>query len=601
MKIKHVFLPLICFALSACIGTGPDSNATVIHFIGVHDTYSQAAMNELINNYNEGQGKEDGVFVNATWSNGDYGQYSSTLARSTRYSVVTVSVGQLKQLGVSDYLLQLDTDDLLTPERKAKIDYDQISDELLNPYRFNGKNKNTDGKYEAGYGQPLRGIPYGVSPFVLFYNSLIFKNAGINIVSVAEDKIEAYNTEHGTNLMPHGYAEYKNSPFSGAISSQNLDNKMVYKVFNNAIAMNWEEARILSYSFQIQRGMNYGYMSEWWFNYGFSVGGDCIGWSDQKKEYEFTIGDKSDNWLAIDNLVVNNTEYKKGEVLYHEDAAYVNAGNASSAVTSKLHVMPSQYDAFLESNRLGVPRNKSAETGLNGYGVSPNTTTSRSARFLTGSDCPLLIESYSNVNPFKSSLKENFDIALSPQYREFVGGSVVGNASDITTQRLKVIGETYGDVVYNGELVKAENGTPIVGEIQNVGTSNALCIPVNSDPSKYQASMDFISWVCSSEGQLQIAKSNSYIPTLGNVALSDDFLNSDDRKVQNTYAASLASRNMDIGDYHYFQTKTWIDSWASLLNVDVRNGTCTLTSFLEQKKTEADNALATMTLRVYGR
>ena len=602
MKSKTFIVVLATAALLAAGCSNNEQNGkTVIYFIGVQDTFTQTAMNELIENYNAGQGETDKVFVSTTWSNGDYGQYSSTLASNSRYSVVTVEVGQFKQLAVNDYFIQLDTDELLTAENKAMMDFDNINDILLNPFRFNGRNKNADGKYEAGRGQPLRGIPYGVNPFVLYYNSKIFKDKNINVVSIPESELDAYNTAHSTNLKPHGYAEYKESPFEGAVSSTNLEGKTVYKVFNNDIAMNWDETRILSYSFQKQFGYEYGYMSEWWFNYGFSVGGDCIGWNESKKNYEFTVTDKSANWLAIDAVTVGSNSYEKGQVLFHEDAAKVNGGLVDASTKAKLHQMPSQYDAFLEANRLGVPRDKSIETGISGYGVSPYTTTNRNARFLTGNDCPLLVESYGSANSFKSSLKENFDMAIYPQYRQFVNGSVHGNTSSVDTQYLNVIGEEYDGHVYTGDLAKADNGTPIVGEIQNAGKSYALCIPKNSDASKHQAAMRFISWVCSKEGQSKVASTNAFIPSNKTLALSKDFYEATDRVVKNTYAASLIAQNQDIGDYNYFQTKTWIDPWASLLNVNVRNGSCTLADFESQKKEEADIALAAMTLRVYGR
>ena len=597
---KSAILALVVSALLtvSCNNDSDTKGKTVLYYIGVQDTFTQTAMNDLIKMYNEGQGEIDGIYVNPTWSNGDYGQYPSTLARNSRYSVVTVEVGQFKQLAVNDYFVQLDTDEFLDEENKAKMDFDNISDILLNPFRFNGKNKNADGKYEAGKGQPLRGIPFGTNPFVLYYNSKIFKNAGINIISIPESELDEYNSKNGTNIKPHGYAEYKDEPFDGATSSTNLEGKTVYKIFNNDIAMNWEENRILSYSFQKQFGYEFGYMSEWWFNYGFSVGGDCIGWDDTKHNYEFTVTDKSDNWLALQDITIGNNQYKKGQVLYHEDAMKVNAGSVSK---ENLYKMPSQYDAFLEANRLAVPKDKNIETGVSGYGISPYTTTNRNARFLTGNDCPMLVESYGSANSFKGSLKNDFDIAIFPQYREFERGSVHGNTNSIDTQYLNVIGEEYDGNIYTGDLKKSSNGTPIVGEVQNAGKSYALCIPKNSDKKKYYAAMAFISWVCSKEGQSQIASSNSFIPSNKALSLSKDFYASPDRAISNTYAASLVSLNQDIGDYNYFQTKTWIDSWASLLNVNVRNGSCTLADFAAQKTEEANVALATMTLRVYGR
>ena len=55
-------------------------------------------------------------------------------------------------------------------------------------------------------------------------------------------------------------------------------------VFNNRIPMNWDELEDLAMVFSPkanpnatqQFGTEYGMFTEWWFNYGWSVGGDCL-------------------------------------------------------------------------------------------------------------------------------------------------------------------------------------------------------------------------------------------------------------------------------------------------------------------------------------
>lgn len=88
------------------------------------------------------------------------------------------------------------------------------------------------------------------------------------------------------NVQPHGYAEYKESPFDGAVSSTNLAGETVYKVFNNRIPMNWEEFRYLSKCFtktyRTDSPTTYGAATHHWFSFGWSVGGDCIGYDGRK-------------------------------------------------------------------------------------------------------------------------------------------------------------------------------------------------------------------------------------------------------------------------------------------------------------------------------
>ena len=143
-------------------------------------------------------------------------------------------------------------------------------------------------------------------------------------------------------------------------------------------------------------------MSEWWFNYGFSVGGDCVGWNEELGEYELAITDKQANYLALTDITVNGRDYSKGEVLLYEDKSFLNNNEAEKqALSGKIYALPSQYDAILEFNRLGVPANKEADTGVMGYGVAPSTTANRTARFTSGKDCPLLIEDFVQAESFK--------------------------------------------------------------------------------------------------------------------------------------------------------------------------------------------------------
>src|SRR5699024_5478097 len=110
-----------------------------------------------------------------------------------------------------------------------------------------------------------------------WYNAALFKAQGINIISCPEEELP----EEYPNVQPHGYAEYKNAPFDGATSSKTLDGRTVYKVFNDCIGMNWEEMRYLlkyfSKEWNPSSTSNYGFVSEYWFNYGWSVGGDVMG------------------------------------------------------------------------------------------------------------------------------------------------------------------------------------------------------------------------------------------------------------------------------------------------------------------------------------
>ena len=102
------------------------------------------------------------------------------------------------------------------------------------------------------------------------------------------------------------------------------------KVFNASIAMNWDEIEDLAQLLTLKKNRNnhnrrttrgdvattYGYYTEWWFNYGWSVGGDCL--QDLTGEGTWTYGltDWSTNYkvtAAGDGYVGKNTG-----TVYHE-------------------------------------------------------------------------------------------------------------------------------------------------------------------------------------------------------------------------------------------------------------------------------------------
>ncbi len=579
--------------------SGVSDDRTVIYYAAANVTAPvRDAYLELVDTYNNTQGVTDKVYVQMRDNPGDINGLDSVLRSNYMYDVVQISDNQYKALAMQgkDYFVSLD--EYLTDDVKAAMDWDQIPDDLVNRFRMN-TTPGANGLYEAGAGTSLLALPNGSDPQVLYYNKKLLSNAGINLISVSEEELDAYNTANNAKLMPHGYAEYKDAPFADAKSSKNEAGEFVYKVFNDRIAMNWAELRCLSRAFQTQYGCEYGFMSEWWFSMGWSVGSDCVGWDEDLGQYVMTLGDKKDNYLALSDITVNGTDYKAGDVLHYEDKAYL-AANASelSALSGKVYALPSNYEATLEFNRLGVPANKEAEAGVNGYGVAPSNTQNRAARFTSGTDCPFLIEYYSGANSYKMILKDDVDIALPAQYREYVGGSTYQNGGEgFANEYLKVIGETYDGEVYTGEL-HYENGTAIVGESTTASNAGGFFLPANTKNKNYDAAFKFASWAAGPEGQAILAKGSTLVPNQSDLGMGSA---SEGLALPNAWAAAAVARKGDIGDYTYFTSVTWITEWSMLFNNDVRLGNVTFTDFLNAKQEVADTSLKGMRLRIYGR
>ena len=603
VKVLALMLVLTMLAgFAGCTGGGEEAPSeaggrTVIYYAASYVTAQvQDAYKEMVKTYNETQGVIDGIYVQMRDNPGAIAGLESALRNNYQYDVVQLNDDEYKHLVQQNGKFFVTLDDYLTDEAKTAMDWSGIPQSLIDRFRMN-TTPSEGGKFLAGTGASLLALPNGSNAQVLFYNKQILNKASINIISVPESELEAFNTANGTSLAPHGYAEYTDAPFTDAKSSRNEKGEFIYKVFNECIPMNWDEQRLLARAFQQQYNYEYGHMSEWWFYMGFSVGGDCIGWDEATGNYKLTLGDKQPGYLALEDITVNGSSYAKGEVLHYEDKTYLNThADALNALSGKVYPLPSMYDTVLEFTRLGVPADKQAESGLYGYGVAPSTTENRSQRFTSGTDCPFLIEEFRQTQSFHNVLGDALGMALPPQYREYTGGSTYTHNGK---EYLKVIGESYDGEVYTGQL-HTENGTPIVGECTTASEAAGLFLPANTKNKNYDEAFKFASWVAGPEGQKILAKGNMLIPNHTAYGLNE-YAGSPDRLIPNMWAGAFVAQKADIGDYTYFTSLTWITEWSVTFNSDVRQGEMTLSDFLAQKQNAADTGLKGMRLRIKGR
>jgi len=610
--VKNKFRKIAVLGVSAVMmasvvavaGCGPKKpaeagdRAVVMYQAAFDDTYTSKYYTELVKTYNEGQGVTDNVYVQMVTGSGDAVQgLDNALMASYPYDVVQISDRQIKTLVSTGRKFFVELDSYLTEEAKTGMSYDQIPAALLNRFRMNQTVENN--KYLAGEGTATLGLPMTNVPHVMWYSKAAMTTAGINVISVSEEELKT-STEYA-KVEPHGYAEYKEAPFEGAKSSKNEAGNFVYKVFNNKIAMNWEETRCLSRAFMKQYDFECGYLSEWWYNYGWSVGGDCIGWDETSGAYKFTIGDDQDNYLALADITVNDRAYKAGDVLIYEDKAKVNSDAAlKESLKDSLHVLPSMREATLEFNRLAIPTDKQADDGLFGYGVSAKNLDNRNGKFTSGK-CPLYNEGYNNAYTFTAAMTGGVDIAPLTQWREYKGGSTYqkDDAPGFANEYLKVIGETYDGDVYTGELDE-KNGTPFVGRVTSDSTASALFIPRNTRNKQYDAAAKFVLWAAGPDAQKILAKSGVLTPNQSDVGMGE-CASYETNVVENSWAAAYSSRGGDIGDFAYFLGNTWITPWSYTFNHEVREGEMTLSDFLKAKQSDADQALKNMRIRMMGR
>ncbi len=578
-------------SLCACGGSGGSGEIDFWYSASVPDG---RIISEMIDAYNNGQGKEDGVHVTGD----NRGSVSRTDLMVNSPNVIMLSDEQFKQFAVEDYYLDLTQ---YYEEMPGNYKEEEIPTSFTRAFRIDMKD-DANGKRMAGEGAAIQGIPFGVDPMIYYYSKNVFEEAGIKIISCEEKDLASKYP----GLQPHGYAEYSaengaKPPVEGATVSENLAGESVYKIFNNLIPMNFEEFRYLSKCFTKSYTDNdsttdYGSATHHWFSFGWSVGGDCVGYDGEK--YSFTALDSSANYLvtAKDGVTVNGKHYAAGEVVRYED----KVKQADIATMQGLHPLPSQQTAMQEFINLSVPRDKTGGMVATGYGVATAINESVDALYSASNKVAMVSGRIVQTTTLEVAYKGQYDIALPTQWREYKGGSVYYKGEEtFGNEYLKVIGKQYAGTVYTGELDKdAESGVPFVGRQTGYGSFSALMIPVNSDSSNYEAAWKFIRWAASEEGQRIYMKTGN-VPNQSALALSDDYAAIGSGL--NYRAAAIAAQGAEIGDWAYFNNGAWVDKWSGNFNQALRLGYTTPEKFMQDFAGIANTDIGKVSIVMNGR
>ena len=586
---------------ASCGGTQKSNGTEITFYVGI-DNFSVETYTNLVDSYNKGQGVIDGVSVKMVKKSAGYDADLSTTLAGNPPDVMNISDKYFKQYAINDGLFNiqslLDDASLITYDKDGKkyFDVSEISTDVVNRLRIDLSTK------QAGYpANPLYGMPNGSNNTFLYYNIDALSAQNINIISKDESELA------GTDYSPSGYAEYVIAPESGLQASANLEGETVYKVFNNKIPMNWEEivriSKYLTKSYNSTSTTTYGFLSDWWFSYGWSVGGDCMNWSEEKNQYVFTLGDANTNYLVVDDVIVNGTSYKAGEILEYKDKTYVadNEEEFESVIGTSLYALPSQYDAFAEYCALSQTTDQKVDTEKYGYAISPTyeklSTYPSKSQFFTSKEVAILAEGYNIMNNLaKNTVGSNlihWDVAPLWQYKVYEGGE---------EGQFKVVGKDYDGKVFEGKI-KEVNGTKIVGKESGSSVNSVMIIAKKA--KNPQAAFKFLQWACGYEGQKIVGDGNFSTPNQVNYNLSDEYLNSSKRLCKNMEIISKASEYETIGDWSYVENGQWVSHWSNILNGPVRNGKMTLAEFFYGKSNKveetANENLSQYKIRIYGK
>ena len=592
--IKILSVVLVCLTLSTClfacggkddggsdiiiddngnVRPSPDGKETVVKFWGWGESGEKEVFERIVNEFNEKYKGSIKVRYTQRPSN-NYGESLRTaLLGSSGPDVVYVQDNYFKSYVTSGLLKDITS---YVNESAWLKDYETtMFPNTMQRYKYNPVTTTSNDD------DPIYAVPKDLAPTALYYNKDMMANVGIEIISKSEAEVKAALAE-GKKVWPSG----DERGLDIKIKAYYTDSQMGVKVFNNQIAMSWAECVELSRDIMAAKGNNgkYGFYSEWWFNYGWSVGGDCIEYIETDDAaynggyYKFTLQDASKNYIVKDDcaegVTVNGKTYNAGEVLSYADKQLL-----SDEQKEKCNVLPSMREAFTEFVRLSQGSDTivdtvkqsdltneyasvedfygaSAKGQLKGYAISPNPTTIAADGkngYFTSGKVGLLVTTMSAVKQVRANMKDDWDVAPMLVYKE-----------------------------YNAD------GTEVLVHGVQAAHSGSVGIALNAKTTKANAAFLFASYIASEYGQSIQADEGFAIPLQKSLANSDVYLKPD-QKPANIKVFIDACYYETPGDWWYLRDKKWIDDWASLLNGDVRNAKITLSDFYastEFKKTQ---------------
>lgn len=582
-----------CFAvpLAAC---GGDDGRARLDFQFTGESSIQSVFWDCIDAYNDTQGKTDGIKVRGinVPLKDNKSKLNSVMSTASGPDVAVAWDRHFKlytnyYLDITDSISQGIIDDLY-PAQEIR-------------YHYNAQ------KTTSNPTDPLYGLPVYNDPTVLYYNKTELEKIGVKCISVEESELEAFNgggADHNgktkeqygipSNFTVSSKGFYRENPYVPGEGERNGSAWQKPKsgelmIFNDRIACNWDEIEdvgmIATAAKNSAAQTTYGYYTEWWFNYGWSVGGDCLEDLSGDGDWVYSHADKTPNYIVKTGKTYTGaytgTVYGAGETLDIKDILnaqktdeisyttesgktfYYTVNGNRAAVRSQvaeeaekadgaLSELPSIYDAFSRFCFL------SADGGL---GVCPspavfNSTTSASY-FSTGK-LAFLVETYSNVESFNKRCKFDWGIARMPQYKTYT------DPEDPACDEISV----------NGKIASHSEGYSVV---------------VRKNTARKDEAIKFIEWL-ETEGQKIFAKKGFASVCKSDAQLSADKMN-EVYGIKNTAAVVDSLSEAQAGDWWYLRDDAWIDTWSIPLNTLVRYGTMTFDQYIYKYIEETNTKL----------
>ncbi len=539
--------------------------------------------------FNETYGKENGIKVDiSTKPPGNYESLIQTVSTSKSGPDVFLCIEDNFKKWVNMGFL---TDMTQYLDAVNDIDVSDVYATTVDRLRYDRENNTSNSD------DPLYGLPLDTKPSALYYNESMFEKAGIIVISVDEENLDAWNDGKVADNRGKTRADYEaehpelkgvtvpNKGYYRSIYPYTVDVGWTYPdenevlVFNNCIAMNWDEIEDLAMLFTpsyntsaaAEFGTDFGYFTEWWFNYGWSVGGDCLTDLSGNGDWNFSLLDYTPNFMVTGESYTGaytGKTYTKGETLEHLDKFDIPAGElmtpdneggytyngqkigirqsvTEAAENGTLTALPSTREAFTRYLKLGAEKTADIE-GEGGLAISPNpltfSTRTRMNYFYSGK-MAMLVDYSSYMATVSEQAEERgfkWDIAPLAVYKEYV------NPLDPDCDETVVVGKT-------------------------AGQSNSKAMVSRENSQNKESAAKFIKWMASKAGQT-IRAENGHFPNQKELISRVVFPG---YAPANVKAFSEALEFQGAGDWWYMADYEWINVWAVPLNSEVRNGKMT--------------------------
>lgn len=601
---------LLCILLTAILifsslmGCGGNSSSSHVKF-WVYGTAEEVDMfTRLVEGFNNSYGKENGITVDiSTKDSAGYKTSITATANSEKNGpdVYFVADADYKTQLLGHYFCNMQEYIDQVTDIDLGIESGEMLETTYTRLRYNVETNTSNDS------DPLYGLPLDTQPTALYYNKTLFEKAGIKVISVDEKDLPAWNN----NEIPDKTGKYKRDfgiadevviPAKGYYRSKNpyyyngemtanwvAPTNSTLLVFNNRIAMNWDETEDLAMLFSAETnpsvtdkslsvyGTKYGYFTEWWYNYGWSVGGDCLLDLTGKGDWNFSLLDPNANYVVMKDTytgISTGKVYNVGEIIefadkmdiapnetvvaddfgdYHHGSKtgekvgirqdiLLNAGEGKP-----LQQMPSTREAFCRYLKLGAATDALID-GEGGLNVSPNPNQFVSALgamtyFWSGS-----VAFEANISAYMVTLSEqakkrNFewDVAPLAVYKEYK------NPED-------------------------PNCVDIVAQGKISGHSNTKTAVIRTKSQKKLEATKFVMWMCSAEGQ-KIRADLGFFPNQKSLINKIQF--QEGKSAANAEIFSELLEFESKGDWMYMPDHLWVEEWCTDLNADVRNGKMT--------------------------